>query len=528
MDAWHRHAARSVAARRHAPDWYSHFTQQQSGSPLMSNPTQVALLAELFPAGLTGKRLHCLGAGGIGISAVIQLALEQGALVSGCDQAESSMFRFLARRGVPLVLGHDPAHLDGPDGAPVDLVVSAPAVAALNPDQAELREAERRGIPVVDWQALLGYFMRGRTGVSVAGVHGKGSTTALLGALAIAGGLDPTVEVGAVVPAWGSNVRPGQGALFINEADEWNYNFLHYHPRVVVLTAVEYDHPEFFSSYEAIRDAFAQFLRGMDLGAGTQPPPTLIYNADDPGCREMRAQLGADWPGVARGFSCAGAEGAYARASEVRVAGETSFRLELGGADLGRVTLQTPGAHNVANALAAAAAADVLGVPRAEIALALAAFAGLRRRFEISEDARGITYVDDYAHHPHAIALTLATARQRFPGRRLVAVFQPTLFTRLFRFLTPYSEAFDDADAVVIVETQPSRERDTGLVHGRDLVAKTAARPAFARHPDDVEYGGTFDETVATLRPRLRAGDVLMVMGSGPVNRIIPPLRDGE
>lgn len=490
----------------------------------MSNPTQVALLTELFPNGLAGKQLHCLGAGGIGISAVIQLAVDQGASVTGCDQAESSMYRFLAGRGVPLSVGHDPAHLAA---GPVDLVVSAPAVAALDPDQAELREAERRGIPVVDWQALLGYFMRGHTGVSVAGVHGKGSTTALLGALAIAGGLDPTVEVGAVVPAWGSNIRRGNGTLFINEADEWNYNFLHYHPRVVVLTAVEYDHPEFFGSYEAIRDAFLQFLRGMDMSEGQKggPPPTLIYNADNPGCRDIRACLGEDWPGTVCTFGIETAE-ADVRGSEVRVAGETSFRLWLGGADLGRVTLQTPGAHNVANALAAAAAAEVLGVPPAAIVSALAAFAGLRRRFEISEGARGITYVDDYAHHPHAIALTLATARQRFPDRRLVAVFQPTLYTRLHRFLTPYSEAFDDAGAVVIVETQPSREHDTGLVHGRDLVAKIVARPAFASHPDDVCYGGTFDETVAALRSRLRPGDVLMVMGSGPVNRIIPPLRD--
>lgn len=490
----------------------------------MSDPTQVAMLAELFPHGLEGKHLHCLGAGGIGISAVIQLAVAQGARVTGCDQAESSMFRFLAARDVPLRLGHNPAHLAE---APVDLVVSAPAVAALDPNQAELREAARRHIPIVDWQALLGYFMRDHINVSVAGVHGKGSTTALLGALAIAGGLDPTVEVGAVVPAWGSNVRSGQGTLFINEADEWNYNFLHYHPRVVVLTAVEYDHPEFFASYDAIRDAFLQFLGGMDLAGGATdvPRPALIYNADDPGCRDIRARLGGAWPGNCRTFGIETAE-ADVRATEIQVAGETSFRLWMGGADLGRVALRTPGTHNIANALAAAAAADALGVPRATIAAALAAFTGLRRRFEISDDTRGVTYVDDYAHHPHAIALTLATARQRFPDRRLVAVFQPTLYTRLHRFLTPYSEAFDAAGAVVIVETQPSRERDTGLVHGRDLVAKIAARPAFSGHLDDVRYGGTFDETVAALRPLLRPGDVLVVMGSGPVNRIIPPLRD--
>jgi UDP-N-acetylmuramate--alanine ligase len=369
--------------------------------------------------------------------------------------------------------------------------------------------------------------MAGKIGVSVAGVHGKGSTTAVLGALAIAGKLDPTVEVGAVVPEWGSNVRIGQSAYFINEADEWNYNFLHYHPRVVVLTAVEYDHPEFFASYEAIREAFERFIAGMDMAQrdGAAPRPTLVLNADNPGCRDIRDRLGDRWQGRIRTFGIE-ATGADVRALDARVAGETSFTLRLDGHDLGRATLATPGLHSVYNALAAVAAADVLGVTSDVHVPTLTAFGGLRRRFEITRDARGVTYVDDYAHHPHAVALTLETARLRFPGRRLVAIFQPTLYTRLHRFLAPFSAAFDAADSVGIVEIQPSRERDTGLIHGRDLVACIQARPAFAGKADAVFYGGTFEETVAALRERLRPDDVLVVMGSGPVNRIIPPLRD--
>ncbi|HEY7983833.1 MAG TPA: UDP-N-acetylmuramate--L-alanine ligase [Ktedonobacterales bacterium] len=483
-------------------------------------------LIALFPDGLAGKRIHAMGAGGIGMSAVIQLALAQGAVVTGCDVAESSMGRYLRERGVPIAEGHDPAHLAG---ASVDLVVSAPAVTALNPDQAEIAAARAMGIPTADWQELLGYLMAGKIGVSVAGVHGKGSTTALLGALAVAGGLDPTVEVGAVVPVWGSNVRCGQSAWFINEADEWNYNFLHYHPRVVVLTAVEYDHPEFFASYEAIREAFERFIAGMDMavdaGAARLLPPTLILNADDPGCRDIRDRLGDRWPGRIRTFGIAAAE-ADVRAVDARVAGATSFELVLDRRSLGRATLATPGVHSVYNALAAVAAAHSIGVASAVHVDALTAFGGLRRRFEITSDARGITYVDDYAHHPRAVALTLETARLRFPGQRLVAVFQPTLYTRLQRFLQPFSAAFDVADSVGVVEIQPSRERDTGLIHGRDLVAAVRARPAFAGKADEVFYGGTLDETVAALRERLRPEDVLVVMGSGPVNRIIPPLRD--
>jgi UDP-N-acetylmuramate--alanine ligase len=477
-------------------------------------------LAELFPDGLRGKRIHAVGAGGSGISAVMWLARERGAEVSGCDAAATSMSRLLNEKGIPVTLGHDPAHV-----ADADLVVVSPAVTYRHPDLPETEAARVRGIPVVKWQALLGYLMVGSVGISVAGVHGKGSTTALLGSLLIAGGLDPTCEVGARVIDWGSNVRLGHGDYFVNEADEFDYNFLNYAPRIAVLTAVEYDHPEFFRSYEEIRDAFVTFLRGMDTAPrDNTPPPALILNADSPGCLDVLRQLG-EWPGVVRtfGIECADAD---VRAEAVTVADETSFALRLRGVDCGRVTLKTPGAHYVHNALAAAAAADLVGVPGGTIVAALAAFSGLRRRFEIVEDG-DVAFIDDYAHHPHAITVTLETARRRFPGRRLVAVFQPTLYTRLHRFLTQYSEAFDAADVVVIVETQPSREVDTGLVHGSDLVHLVAGRPAFAGRAGAAHYGGTYGETAALLQALYQPGDVIAVMGSGPVNEVIAQAKRG-
>ncbi len=475
-------------------------------------------LSRLFPSGLRGKHIHAVGAGGSGISAALWLARERGALVSGCDVARTSMSALLSSQGITVTLGHDTSHV-----ANADLVIVSPAVLFRQPDLAELSEPRTRGIPVVKWQALLGYLMQGSIGVSVAGVHGKGSTAALLGSLAIAGGLDPTVEVGATVIEWGSNIHLGRGPLFINEADEFDLNFLYYHPRVVVLTAVEYDHPEFFSSYAEIREAFTRFLAGMDMGSqGLHgPPPTLVMNGDNPGCLDVRAQLG-DWPGSVRTF---GIESERADVRAKHLAGETSnFTLYVDGQDLGAVTLRTPGTHYVYNALAAAAAADVVGVPRHLLASALAAFRGLRRRFEIVADG-SVTFVDDYAHHPHAVSLTIETARQQFPDRRLVAVFQPTLYTRLYRFLKPFSEAFDQADEVAIVEIQPSREVDTGLIHGTDLVREISGRPAFAGREEAVYYSGTYQETAAILRERRQEGDVVVVMGSGPVNQVIAGAR---
>ncbi|MGH2515902.1 MAG: glutamate ligase domain-containing protein, partial [Ktedonobacterales bacterium] len=198
--------------------------------------------------------------------------------------------------------------------------------------------------------------------------------------------------------------------------------------------------------------------------------------------------------------------------------------LRLGEEPIGRVQLLVPGLHNIANALAAAAAADVMGVPRETMPAALGTFRGLSRRFEIIEDG-DVTFVDDYAHHPHAVAVTLATARTRFPNRRVVAVFQPTLYTRLHRFLAPFAESLAAADDVVVVEIQPSREVDTGLIHGSVLVEAVARRPEFVARGGTARYGGNMDETAALLREMRRAGDVFMVMGSGPVNGVIGKAR---
>ena len=501
--------------------------QREPAEQAARQAARLADLAELeraFPDGVAGKRIHAVGAGGHGISAGLLLAHASGALVTGCDRTPTSLGQMLEEAGIPIAIGHDNSHVVG-----ADLVVTNPAVTFLFPDHPELLAAQALDIPVAQWQPLLGLLMRGHIGVSVAGVHGKGSTSALIGAMLIAAELDPTVEVGDIVRAWDSNVRPGKGRYFVNEADEFNYNFLSYHPRVVTLTEVEYDHPEFFRSYEEIRDAFAQFLRGMDLSDMTPitegaPPPTIVTSADSSGCRDTVAQLGADWPGVVRTFSVEGGK-ADAEARAVREGERTSFELLLDGRSLGRVTLRQPGRHNVANAVAAAATASVLGVAPEVIVRTIEEFDGLRRRFEITEDG-DVVWVDDYAHHPHAVALTIAAARQRFPGRRLVAIFQPTLYTRLQRFLTPFAEALATADEVVVVEIQPSRERDTGIIHGNDLVRAVQAQPSFAHKPQAARYGGDFPATAALLNQLRQPGDVLLVMGSGPVNQVIGLARE--
>jgi UDP-N-acetylmuramate--alanine ligase len=266
----------------------------------------------------------------------------------------------------------------------------------------------------------------------------------------------------------------------------------------------------------------------MDTTPGGEdtPLPTIVTSADSPGCRDTLAQLDPDWPGVVRTFSVEGSQ-ADAMAREVRVGAETSFELVLDGRSLGRVTQRIPGRHNVANSVAAAATASALGVAPEVIVQTISEFDGLRRRFEIIDDG-DVVWVDDYAHHPHAVALTIAAARQRFPGQRIVAVFQPTLYTRLLRFLTPFAEALATADEVVVVEIQPSRERDTGIIHGNDLVRAVQTQPGFGRQPQAARYGGNFPETAALLSQLRQPGDALLIMGSGPVNQVIALAREAR
>ncbi len=486
-------------------------------------------VSNFTPADLRGKRLHFMGIGGSGITSVAQMALIEGAVCTGCEQTLSGATAWITTKGVAVAEGHDPLHLAG-----VDALVISPAITKLDPENPEVVAAQQRGIPVIEWQAMLGSFMMGKFGCSVAGVHGKGTVTAMLSQILIDAGLDPTCEVGAIVPAWQGNVRMGQSDYFVNEADEFNLNFLHYHPRLAVITSIEFEHPEFFRDYDELRSAFDAFVAGMDIDGTWQSPPTLLLNWDSPGCHELRERMGS-WPGDFILYALEGASGSESDevdrsiaylGSDVRLDGETSFAVsELTQADgerqsLGHFSLLLPGRYNVENALGAIAAARQLGVAPEIIRRSLAAFAGVNRRFQVTLAANDVVIVDDYAHHPTAIAVTLEAIRQRFPQHRLIATFQPHMFTRLKTFLEDFSHVFGAADEVIIVDVFPARERDTGLVHSRDLVAAIRRDEGFTLRPEHVHYGGSLDETRDLLADLTEAGDVLAMMGSGSVYRI--------
>lgn len=474
---------------------------------------------------LRKMRLHFMGIGGQGISAVAQMALQAGATVSGCDQASSATTKMLAKQGIPLEIGHSPSHLDE-----ADALIYVPAAVAFNPDNPELLAAREKGLVVMTWQEMLGQWLEGYCLLAVSGVHGKGTTTAMLSLALVEAGLDPTCEIGAVVPAFGANYRIGQSNLFVNEADEFNNNFWHYHPRLAVVTSIEFEHPEFFASYEEYLDSFEHFVRGMDLSGDWSVPATLILNAASPGCLELLERIG-DWPGQVLTYTVEG-EGKWVEADfmayDLELDGKTCFRMRtkdgLTGLEDRTISLSLPGAYNVENAVAALAAATVVGIEPEVAIRAIEHFAGTRRRFELRTQeplllngrARDVLLIDDYAHHPTAIQSVLRAARRRYPERRLIAVYQPHMYSRTKTFFAQFLTAFDQASEIIIVDIYPGREHDSGLIHARDLVA------ALERQLPDipVRHGGSVREAAELLKDVLRDGDLALIMGAGDIYQV--------
>ncbi len=474
-----------------------------------------------------------MGIGGQGISAVAQMALQAGEIVTGCDQMVSATIRALEQVGIPVQLGHNAQHLSD-----VDTLVISPAITALNVNNPELLAAQERGLRVITWQELLGELFKNKLLLSVCGVHGKGTTTALLSLMLTDAGFDPTCEIGAVVPRFGANYRIGKSEYAVNEADEFNHNFWHYHPRIVVVKALEFEHPEFFANYEVFLVAFEHFIRGMDMQGDWPVPPTLIVNSDSQGCLDLLARL-HNWTGRIITYSVEGLRHVTQQAVatfevyDVLLDGETSFRVRSNGVDLidRAIHLNLPGAHNVENALAALVAARTVGADIATLVKTIESFGGIRRRFEIRHQGPlqvngqmlDVMIIDDYAHHPTAIAATLEATRRRYPNKRIVAVYQPHMYSRTKTFFTQFLAAFDEADVAIIADIFPARERDTGLVHAQDLVNAMAQRKHFGDGAI-VLHGGSVRETAQMVRMTLCSGDILLIMGAGDIYTVTEQL----
>ncbi len=443
--------------------------------------------------------VHFMGVGGAGMYALAEWLLLEGGAVSGCDLKVGPATERLATLGARIALGHDPAHADE-----AVAIVHTSAVPTTHPELARARE---RGIAVLKRAEALGALVnRGRV-VAIAGTHGKTSTTALTVEVLSAGGLDPTGFVGGTVPAWGGNLRRGGGDLFVVEADEFDRSFHSLTPDVAVVTNLETDHLDIYGDLEGVREAFRTFLDGV-RAAGT-----VIVGADDPGAASVLAELPDAGPTY--GLSA----GAQLRAVEVRPRADgTLFRVVERGVDQGEATLGVPGDHNLRNALAAAAVARELGVGWDDIRRGWALFKGVGRRFERLGSAGGIDVVDDYAHHPTEVSAALQAARSAYPGRRVVAVFQPHLYSRTRDFHDEFGRALAAADRVWVTDVFPAREAPISGIDGALVAGAVEARGG------RVAYEARLDRLAEVVAAELVAGDVVLTMGAGSIESVGPAI----
>jgi UDP-N-acetylmuramate--alanine ligase len=461
-------------------------------------------------------------------------------VASGCDPGGPSQYTpALEAAGIPLAWAHDPAHVTGPE-RPHRLAVTK-ALTAVDPDHPELAAARAARIPVEPWQQVVADAAAGRTLAAVAGTHGKSSTSGWLVHTLVAAGVDPAAFVGALLPTSVTGGAPatarwGAGP-FVVEADEYAGNFDAYRPDLIVLTSVEWDHPDVFADTTAVSSAFETWIRAAAAGGAE---PTLIANVGDPNVATLGRRLIGTWPGrliltavidapaqrldgFARGLAEEFADGhgpAPVLLARIATADADGTTVQLySRALLGEphtIRLATAGRHNVANALGVVAAARALDVP-AEPALAgVTSFAGVGRRLERKGEAAGVTVYDDYGHHPTAIRETIAALRQREPGRRLWAVYEPLTFHRTAAMLDDFATVLATADAVAVADIWAGRDPDTTVASATGLAEAVAAR----RPEIPVAAPGSVEDTAAWLAAEVRSGDTVLVMGGGRSYRI--------
>ncbi|HEX4627865.1 MAG TPA: UDP-N-acetylmuramate--L-alanine ligase [Gemmatimonadales bacterium] len=444
------------------------------------------------------RPIHFMGIAGAGMSGLALLTRQQGVAITGCDNDPSGAAD-LAALGVEIWRGHDPGHAAGARA----LVVTA----AVPGDHPELERARALGVPVVRRADALSQAVAGGTVVAVAGTHGKTTTTVMVTEALAAAGRDPTGLAGGRVALWGGNARVGGRDLYVVEADEYDRAFLSLSPAVAVVNNVEADHLECYGgSVAALEDAFVQFGRSARRA---------IVGADDAGAARVAERLAVP---VWRFGTGADAD---VRITDAELTERGSrARITLPGEPRRTVTLRlrVPGLHNVRNAAAALAVTQELGADLAPAVAALAEFSGVGRRFERVGEARGVTVVDDYAHHPTEVQATLAAARQAFPRRRVVAVFQPHLFSRTALHGDALGRALAAADVVVVAPIYAAREQPVPGVTA-DLVARGAAR-AGATTVAVRERAGLTERVAETVR----AGDVVFTLGAGDITRVGPEL----
>ncbi|GMV33736.1 MAG: UDP-N-acetylmuramate--L-alanine ligase [Chloroflexi bacterium] len=450
-------------------------------------------------------RYHFIGIGGSGLSAIARLLKESGCEVTGSDQSLSPFAAELQNLGVKIFIGHHPRNISG-----AEAVIRSSAIKDDNP---EVEAAKRAGIPVYKRADFLGQLMEKKTGIAVAGTHGKTTTTAMIAWMLTALDRDPSFIVGGALNNLKANAHAGRGETFVIEADEYDRMFLGLKPQIEVVTNLEHDHPDCFPTFNDMYSAFESFVNLLP------PDGSLIACAEDEGAAMLvnharRKGLSVVSYSLQGEMTIVSPQWTQARAAKPNERGGFDFSATTNMGGMARafnVSLQVPGEHNVRNALAALSVAALLGLPMQKAAEALGQFTGTGRRFETRGEPKGVLLIDDYAHHPTEIRATLAAAKARYPERRIWAVWQPHTYSRTQTLLYDFSRAFNDADEVLVTEIYASREAKQDF---------SSAEVVGAMPHISARYSGSLAETKKYLLNHLRSNDVVIVLSAGDADGI--------
>lgn len=445
------------------------------------------------------RRIHFVGIGGAGMSGIAEVLLSLGYEVSGSDVKESNTTGRLARLGAELGIGHDGSHVKN-----AQVVVTSSAVGAAN---VEVEAARQLRIPVISRAEMLAELMRFRYGIAVAGTHGKTTTTSLTASILAEAGLDPTFVIGGKLNSAGTNAQLGAGDYLVAEADESDASFLHLQPVIAIVTNIDQDHMETYAGdVGKLKETFIEFLHHLPFYG------LAVVCGDDPFVRDVLPRIGK--PVKTYGFG----HGLDIRAVNIQQQGLTSHFTVLREEGRGAlpITLNMPGRHNILNSLAAIGVATELGVPDAVIQRALHGFKGIGRRFQINAElvrpGGNVTFVDDYGHHPREVAATLESARQAWPERRLVLVFQPHRYTRTRDLFEDFVQVLSKADVLVLLDVYAAGEPPIAGADGRSL--SRAIRVRGRKDPIFVEDMAEVREVLCGV---VEPGDVVLTLGAGSI-----------
>jgi UDP-N-acetylmuramate--alanine ligase len=448
--------------------------------------------------------VHFIGIGGSGLSAIARLLRDSGYTITGSDRAMSTFAADLQAEGTRIYIGHHPRYVQG-----ADWVVRSSAVPDDNP---EVKAAQMAGIPVYKRADFLGKLMEDKTGIAVAGTHGKTTTTAMIAFVLSEMGADPSFIVGGVLKNYGVNARAGKGNAFVIEADEYDRMFLGLKPRIEVLTNLEHDHPDCYPTLEDMFSAFESFVALLPQDG------TLIASIEDTGSASLLTnarRLGRRVIAYSLQVEMTINAPLWMQARNVKTNERGGYDFEaatnFGEVGTAKVSLQVPGQHNVRNALAALAVIATLGLSIKDAGAALRRFAGTGRRFEVKGERKGVLVVDDYAHHPTEIRATLAAARARYPKRRIWAVWQPHTYSRTKTLLQDFTEAFGDADEVIVTEVYAAREPKEDFSSAQIVRAIS--------HPS-AHFIASLEDTTDYLVKHVRKGDVVLVLSAGDADQV--------